>query len=199
MADKYDKGPISELQWKILIHVCKNNGATYKSICRETGKCRTTIIQSIQPLIKRRCIDKVKVDPILIKSKLIFMPTYKGKSHAEAWGLGVEEIFRTETDHHILNYLQILKQISDVSQRRIMLQELASSLLNTLIIDAHGNISTSDKITSIKEAFYDGLISLQDAGYNTSGLFNDKTIQWFTEFFSAIEVKELEKSFSKSG
>jgi len=193
---KYNKGPVSELQWKILIHVCKTKDADFKSVCKETGRNRTTIIQSIEPMIRRRLIKKIRVDPLLIKSRVIFEPTYKGKSDAEAFGLNVKDIFRTEKDPDILGYLQIVDQLSNIFQRKVMLRELAFNILDQLIIDDQGNIKTKDKISAIKEAFFDSVTSLiQDN--NISSLFNDKTIQWITSFFSANEVEELRKKVLK--
>ena len=191
---RYDKGPVSALQWKILIHVCKAKDADFKTICKETGKKRTTIIQSIDPMIRRRLINKIRVDPLLVKSRVIFVPTYKGKSYLEAFGLNVEDIFRTETDPNILEYLQIVDQFPSTSQRKVMLRELAFNVLDLLIIDGQGNIKKEDKIAAIKEAFLDSLTRLIDTD-DLSSLINDKTIQWVTRFFSANEVKELGKKF----
>ena len=69
---KYNNGPRSELQWKILIHICKTKDADFKSICKETHRNRTTIIQSIGPMIRRGLIEKIKVDPLLVKSRVIY-------------------------------------------------------------------------------------------------------------------------------
>lgn len=193
---KYNKGPVSELQWKILIHVCKTKDTDFKSICKETGRNRTTIIQSIEPMIRRRLINKIKVDPLLVKSRVIFEPTYKGASYAEAFGLNVKDIFRTEKDPNILGYLQIVDQLSNTSQQKVMLRELSFNILDLSIIDGQGNIKTEDKISAIKDAFFDSLTSLiQDD--NTSSLFNDKAIRWIASFFSANEVEELRKKLFK--
>jgi hypothetical protein len=198
IPSKYNKGPRSELQWKILIHVCKTKDADFKSICKETGRDRTTIIQSIGPMIRRKLIDKIRVDPLLVKSRVIFLLTYSGKCYIEAFGLNVEDIFRTETDPNILRYLQIVDQLSNTSQRKVMFRELAFNVLDQSIIDDQGNIKTEDMISALKDAFLDALTSLiQDADYNTSNLFNNETIQWIAEFFSENEVKDLGKKLLK--
>ena len=189
---KYNNGPRSELQWKILIHICKTKDADFKSICKETHRNRTTIIQSIGPMIRRGLIEKIKVDPLLVKSRVIFLLMYRGKSYIEAFGFNVEDIFRTETDPNILEYLQIVDQFPSTSQRKVMLRELAFNVLDLLIIDGQGNIKKEDKIAAIKEAFLDSLTSLIDTD-DLSSLINDKTIQWVTRFFSANEVKEVKK------
>ena len=188
---KYDIGPISELQWKILHYVCKTKDTDFKSICKETGRERTTIIQSIKPMIKRKLIDKRRVDPVLVKSRVIFTPTYKGKCYLEAFGVNVEDIFRTEMDPSISIYLQIVDQLSNTRQQKLMLRELASNVLDLSIIDELGNIKTEDKISSLKDAFLDAFTNLmQETDYNASSLFNDKTIRLLTMLFSANEMKE---------
>lgn len=196
---RYDKGPVSALQWKILNHVCKTKDADFKSICKETDKKRTTIIQSIEPMIKRRLIGKVRVDPLLVKSRVIFTPTYKGKCYAEADGIQVEEIFHTEKDADIVSYLQVVEQVSEASQRKVMLRELAFNMLDLQIIDKQGNIKTDDKISALKDAFSDALTSLiQETDYDERCFFNEKTREWFTKFFSVEEKRELEKRLVKS-
>jgi hypothetical protein len=190
----YDKGPVSELQWKILICVCKNNNIDFKRICRETGKKRTTIIQSIEPMIKARLIIKSKVDPLLIKSRVIFRPTYKGKCYAESYGMKAEEIFSTDKDKDVVRYLQIVGRLSDASQRRVMMRELASNMLDLSIIDKRGNIKTQDKILALKDAFIDALTSLiQESEYDARSFLNDETTQWFSKYFSFDEIIELKR------
>jgi len=203
MTGKYDtqKGLLSELQWEILRHVCGTKNADYKSICGSTGKGRTTIIQSIKPLVKLGHINEVRTDPSQKKTKLTFQPTYKGKSYI--WDLArppmtVNEILRTETDTNIVAYLQILNQISESSQREVMLSQLASSLLNSLVIDGKGNIKPEAKIRLVKEAFQDGLLDIiQNPKYDARGLFNDTTLRWLIAFFSNAEIKELIGSLRK--
>src|SRR4051812_1686083 len=78
----------TELQEKILRHICKTRDADYKTISKETDRDRITILQSLQPLMKHHYVYKQKIDPNRIKSKLIFKPTDKGMYYALA-NLGV--------------------------------------------------------------------------------------------------------------
>ncbi|MGE5638233.1 MAG: hypothetical protein ACM3WQ_05965 [Chloroflexota bacterium] len=150
-------------------------------------------------MIKRRLIGKVRVDPLLVKSRVIFTPTYKGKCYAEADGMQVEEIFHTEKDADIVSYLQVVEQVSEASQRKVMLRELAFNMLDLQIIDKQGNIKTDDKISALKDAFSDALTSLiQETDYDERCFFNEKTREWFTKFFSVEEKRELEKRLVKS-
>jgi hypothetical protein len=200
MPRKYAiKGPVSELQWKIIRHICTTKDADYKSISDYTNRKRTTIIQSIGSLMKHSYIEKVKVDPIRKNSKLIFRPTYKAKMYV--WNIGyaweekpprIVEIFHTEKDPFILSYIEILNQISEPSQLKAMSYEFASNLLNLSIIDRKGNIKINDRISSVKDAFREGLLTLiKNREYDAKNLFNDNTIKWLTNFFSQAEIIEL--------
>lgn len=186
------QNPYSKLQHEIIIHICKNKNADYQSICKATKRTRTTIIQSLKPMLKVGLVNKEKLNPSLVKSKLIFSPTYRGKAYAEAWGLGAKHIFNTETDPHITNYLRVLVGNSNPSWHNLFLQELASNLLDMSIIDKQGNIELNDKITALKEAFRDGLLRvIQEPNYDAATLFNSSTIEWLKKLFSADEVKEM--------
>lgn len=68
----------SDLQEKILVHVCTTTNADYKTISKETDRDRITILQSLQGLFRRHYVDKKKILPQYEKSKLIFSPTPKG-------------------------------------------------------------------------------------------------------------------------
>ena len=95
-----------------------------------------------------------------------------------------------------MGYLQIVDQLSNTSKQKVMLRELSFNILDLSIIDGQGNIKTEDKISAIKDSFFDSLTSLiQDD--NTSSLFNDKAIRWIASFFSANEVEELRKKLFK--
>ena len=73
----------TDLQKKIVRHVGTNNKASYKTLIKDIGKDRITIMQCLNSLIEWRYIDKKKINPDFEKSKLIFSLTSKGI--AAAW------------------------------------------------------------------------------------------------------------------
>jgi hypothetical protein len=75
----------SDLQERILLHVCTTTNADYKTISKETDRDRITILQSLQGLFRRHYVEKKKVLPQYEKSKLIFLPTPKGIIYALAF------------------------------------------------------------------------------------------------------------------
>ncbi len=192
------RSPNSELQGQILIHICKTRKADYKSICKATKRRRTTIIQSLKPMLKDGLVRKEMLDHSLIKSKLVFSPTHRGKAYAEALGLSPKHIFSTETDAYITDYLKILVGNSRAPWRDLFMQELASNILDLSIIDKLGNIELNDKITALKEAFRDGLLrAIQEPDYDAVTLFNSNTKEWLKKTFSTDEIKEMKETLSK--
>jgi hypothetical protein len=75
----------SDLQEKILLHVCTTKNADYKTISKETDRDRITILQSLQGLFRRHYVEKKKIVPQYEKSKLMFTPTPKGIIYALAF------------------------------------------------------------------------------------------------------------------
>ena len=83
----------SELQGKILSHIWRRKNVSYASLIKDIKKDRITILQSIESLIKYHYIEKEYLHPEHEKSKLIFIPTLRGK--AGAWSylrLGIKNI-----------------------------------------------------------------------------------------------------------
>src|SRR4051794_30833662 len=78
----------SELQQKILKHIGTTNKASYRTLIKEIGRDRITILQSVESLIEHyHYIEKRKINPKYQKSRLIFMLTHKGI--AAAWLRGL--------------------------------------------------------------------------------------------------------------
>jgi len=188
----------SELQGKILSHICTRKNASYASLMKDIKKDRITILQSIESLIKYHYIEKEKIHPEREKSKLIFIPTLRGKARAWSYfGLNVKEMVKTKKEDLITNYIEFIKDVFPSGQHKQML-----SLLFSIIERDYLNIEeerVESRSTLVKKCFAEGLMELvQQEDYNPSKVFNEKCIQWLNKLFSHQELKEFKESFTRT-
>jgi predicted transcriptional regulator len=132
----------TELQEKILEHICKTRNADYKTISKATDRDRITILQSLQPLMKGHYVSKEKVVPENEKSKLIFKPTQKGMIYALAFlNVKVDDVVKSYQDIcQITNYTEFIKSISDDQLRNHLVNDYAKLIAEQNAFDDNGNI-----------------------------------------------------------
>jgi predicted transcriptional regulator len=132
----------TELQEKILEHVCKTKNADYKTISKATDRDRITILQSLQPLMKGHYVSKEKVVPENEKSKLIFKPTQKGMIYSIAFlNVGVDDVLESYQDIcQITNYTEFIKSISDDQLRNHLVKDYAKLIAEQNAFDDRGDI-----------------------------------------------------------
>ena len=186
----------SELQQRILWHVGTTNNASYRTLIKEIGRDRITILQSVESLIEHyHYIEKRKINPKYQKSRLIFMLTHKGI--AAAWLNGIintDDISKNlNRDDNITKYIKFIHDVFDPSQRKQML-ELMFSKLEKTYSGYEGEEGSDDVKKLIRECFLKGILELAFGNnYNASRLLNDTTIQWLKKLFSSEELKEFRK------
>src|SRR5437763_12848637 len=163
----------------ILRIICTTNTVTYKTLMEKIDRDRATIVQSVESLIKHGYIEKQKVNPEYEKSKLIFKPTFLGKHHAwRLLNISLEEIMKVDKDEQISNYLEFIKDVSDLSQRERLLQPLSILLTSYISWKSKGNISVEEKKEILKDGFKKGLLELvQNKDYNAKSLLNNRSIK----------------------
>src|SRR5215210_5102416 len=111
MQPQPNQKPTSELQEKILKHICITANADYKTISKETDRDRITILQSLKPLIRHRYIRPVKLNPKQAKSKLTFKPTDKGTMYSIAYmGVDIDAIRRAQLPDNVLESHKVFEQ-----------------------------------------------------------------------------------------
>jgi hypothetical protein len=188
----------SELQGKILSHICTRKNASYASLIKDIKKDRITILQSIESLIKYYYIEKEKIHPEREKSKLIFIPTLRGKARAWSYfGLDVKDMVKTKKEDLITNYIEFINDVFPSGQHKQMLSLLFNIIeRDYLNIEEEGVLS---RRTLVKKCFAEGLMKLvQQEDYNPPKVFNKKCIQWLNTLFSHQELKEFKESFART-
>jgi predicted transcriptional regulator len=194
---KSDKENIitTELQEKILKHICETRNADYKSISKATGRDRITILQSLQPLMKRQYIYKQKIDPDRIKSKLIFKPTDKGKYYALAYlDLDYEDMIKANLDvNDISKYNEFIKSIPDYTKRKEIIYNTAKLAVEHNIFNKKGKLIASG---SPEEIFQQGLKlslleSVRNKDFNAKSYFNIESIESLAKVTTPDELKEM--------
>jgi hypothetical protein len=185
----------TELQEKILRHICKTRDANYKTISKETNRDRITILQGLQPLIRHHYVYTQKVDPTNIKSKLIFKPTDKGKYYALAYlDLDYEDMIKANLDvNDISKYNEFIKYIPDYTKRKELMYNTAKLAVEHNIFDKKGKLIASG---SREEIFQQGLKlslleSVRNIGFNAKSYFNIESIESLAKVTTPDELKEM--------
>lgn len=187
----------SKLQIKILNHICSTSEATYWSLIQALKRDRVTILQSLKSLVKYRYVEQRKVNPQYEKSKVIFIPTFKG--FGEAWlesSIKSKDIVNTRRTDEIVEYVQFIDSTFLLSQHKEMLQLLFSKLAKGYSTDFEPD--TNDKRNLIKNSFQSGLLaSIQSTDYNIDFLSKRETRIWLNKLYSSSELKEIKEHFMK--
>ena len=186
---------ISSLQDKILRIICTTKDVSYKTLIEETNRDRTTILQSVESLIKNGYIEKRKVNPEYEKSKLNFRATPKGKEIACIYlGIRLEDIMKLEEDEQITNYLEFIKNITDPPLQKEFLLPLSELLTSPRAWTSEGKIEPDEKREIIKDRFKEVLLELfKNKNYDANNLFNNKSKKWFQKLFTSKEIKEIKE------
>lgn len=184
---------LSSLQDKILRIVCTTRDATYSTLIQETKRDRTTVLQSVESLIKHGFIEKQKVNPEYEKSRLIFKATPTGKQIAWKYlQMDLEDIMKLEDDPLVAHYLEFIKDISDPVQRKALLQPLSDLLTSPTAWGADYEETRSIRREIITDSFKESLLELlQNKNYEAKNLFNTERIKWFKKIFTSKEIKEI--------
>jgi predicted transcriptional regulator len=197
MPDRYDM-PLSDLQHDILEECCMNEAADYNNLSTKTGRGRTTLIQSINSLVKYGYIKKQKVNPGYEKSKLIFRPTYKGMAHAwNNMGMDAEDVLKRIENQTINNYIQHIKELP-LDPRAHLFGNLAYTFLyahglaSKKFIDAEAN-------NIVKASFRRGLLETieENPDYDARNLLTTKIKKWIKKTYSSEELKEFKEELKK--
>jgi hypothetical protein len=187
----------TKLQEKILRHVSKTSNADYKTISKETDRDRITILQSLQPLIKRHYIYKQKIDPNRIKSKLIFKPTQKGIAYAIAFlGVDSNHIMKAQDDaSQIIKYNKFIEQINDSKLRKQLAESMMTKLIEYDLFDDKGSIIITSRQDMIKQGFRMAILEqAKDKDFDPHNLFNPQSVKLLTKIYNPDELKEFKES-----
>jgi hypothetical protein len=188
---------LSELQLKILNHICSTSEATYRSLIQVLKRDRVTVLQSMKSLVKNRYVEQRKINPQYEKSKVVFIPTFKG--FCEAWlesRIKTGDIVNTRRTDEIVEYVQYIDSTFLPSKHKEMLQLLFSKLAKGYSTDYEPD--TNDKKNLIKNSFQSGLLALiQSADYNIDFLSKRETGIWLNKLYSPSELKEIKEHFMK--
>ena len=203
LLDNVKKIPVllylSDLQSKILRHICTTVNPTYRTLIEEVGKDRITILQSIESLIEHRYIVKQKANPNYEKSKLSFAPTHKGISYAcLELKVDLKDIINS-SDDEIGRYFKFVSETIHYSQLRKQILEPIFSKLERGYLEFEED-NTAKKKELIKDCFYVGLLqSAQSRSYNAHILFSNNSSKKWNETFSIEELREFKKGLMQAG
>jgi hypothetical protein len=190
----------TKLQEKILRHISKTPNADYKTISKETDRDRITILQSLQPLIKRNYVYKEKIEPHLIKSKLIFKPTDKGMAYSIAiLGVDIDDVRKAHLDADVLvEYNELIKKIDNPLQRKQFEREMIKVLVLYNLFDDKGKTIITNRKGFLKQGIRIGIFNLTaDKYYDPENLFTPQVVERLKGIVGTSELKEFKEFLMK--
>lgn len=188
----------TDLQRKILLHLCTTENATYESLIKEIERDRTTILESIESLIRHDYVEKERVNPEHPKSMLIFAPTLRGV--ATAWsffGFDVKDMINIKKEDEITKYLEFVRNVFSFPQQIPMLSRLFNTIERDYLKVQEEGSTTKKRL--VKESFTNGIFELmQQENYDVSRLFNNNSNQWLHKLYSQVELRGLKEFFVRT-
>ena len=187
---------LSERQKQILALIIRHMPADYKTIVKGTGKRRTTIFQSLQPLLKHHFVVAKKVYPEQKNSKLIFKITQKGFFYCIAF-------LNMDYDEMIKLYYrrdsspipgQVINFIPDYVGRKEFIKQTALLLMNRNQFDNEGTLLTTDMQQAMNLGFKMSILeSIKEEEFSSTNFFGDLTIKELSKICKPQEKNELIK------
>jgi hypothetical protein len=187
---------LSERQKQILPAIIRHTPADYKTLVNETGKRRTTIFQSLQPLLKRHFVAVEKVYPEQKNSKLIFKVTQKGLFYCIAFlNMDYEEtirLFYNRKSSPIPG--QIINSVPDYAGRKEFMKQTALFIMNLNQFDNEGKFLDTDMQQAMNLGFKMSILEfVKEEEFSSAKLFGDLTIQELSKICRPQERNELIK------
>jgi hypothetical protein len=185
------------LQGKILTHLCTTANANYKTLTKEIGRDRITILQSIESLIKYRYVEKERVNPQKEKSKLTFLPTLKGLAGLwQEFPFDLKQMIKLKKEDEITRYLEFVKGVFKREDQEPMLSRLFNDIKYNYTNLEKGYAS---KRKLIKDSFAKGILELaQRRDYDATRLFNEKGVERLIKLYSKEELNEFKELFVRT-
>ena len=185
------------LQGKILRHLCTTANANYKTLTKEIGRDRITILQSIESLIKYRYVEKERDNPQKEKSKLTFQPTLKGVAGFwQEFPFDLKQMIKLKKEDEITMYLEFVKDVFKFEHQKLMLSRLFNEIKYNYMILEKGYTS---KRNLIKESFTMGILELaRRRDYDPTKQINEKAVQWLKKLYSKEELNEFKELFVRT-
>jgi DNA-binding MarR family transcriptional regulator len=192
--------PITQLQAKILRILTTNSRVTYKTLIEQIRRDRITLLQSVESLILQGYVEKQKINPEFERSKLVLRPTMIGKHFAwHSLGVDIDDILKIEGDQDILNYFELIKDVSD-PKRQKFIDPLSSIITSYGTWESKGKIDLELKRDSIKKGFHSGITELAQGNKNdVDRFFNQRTLGQLRKLFSVAELREFKNLFKIMG
>jgi hypothetical protein len=190
---------LSERQKQVLAVIIRHTPADYKIIVKETGKRRTTIFQSLQPLLKHHFVVAKKVYPDQKTSKLIFkitQNTQKGFFYCIAFlSMDYDEMIKLyyRRDSSPIPG-QVINFIPDYAGRKEFIKQTALLLMNRNQFDNEGKLPTTDMQQAMNLGFKMSILeSVKEEEFSSTKLFGDLKIEELSKICKPQEKNELIK------
>ena len=155
----------------------------------------------MESLIIQGYVEKQKINPEFERSKLVFRPTLMAKHLAwTSLGVNVEDILKIDRDQDILNYLELIKDVTDPLQRQKFIDPLTLIITSYGTWESKGKIDPEIKRDSIKKGFHSGITELAQGSKNEVDMFfSQRTVGQLRKLFSVTELRKFKNLFETMG
>jgi len=164
---------VSQLQDKILLHICQTKNPNFSTLESEISKRnRKTIEQSINSLIKKRFIYRTNLQGR--KIRIFFKPTIKGMIYSIGFlGMKLDDIKNKPRNlEQLKDYEKYIKETAKEELIDALAISVSQSLISMNFFDEEGNLKTTNPFF-INEQFLRVMLlnDLQNNNFDIKELF----------------------------
>jgi DNA-binding PadR family transcriptional regulator len=172
--------------------------ADYKTLSKATDRDRITLLQSLHSLMKHRLVYSEKDKPNLVKSKLIFRPTHKGRAYASTFlEMDLDHIRNAQfDDDERRKYRDFIKQVANPLERKRNEWPVMKDLLLENLFQPDGNIPNFDKLL-YQLARVRLLKFAKSKSFDFNELFDTTGARELKAISTPLELKDLKELLSK--
>jgi len=172
---------LSDLQKNILTIICSHVPADYRLLIGGTKRRRTTVFQSLRPLLKHNYVTAEKVNPERKNSRLIFKITQRGFFYCIAYlGIDYDEIIRSLVDKETetIYNREFIDSVPNYAGRKEFIKQTARVIMEFSPFNNKGMLITDNLQELMNLGFRLSLLeSIKERKFSSKQFFGDITIE----------------------
>jgi hypothetical protein len=188
---------LSKLQKRLLEIICTELSSDYNVLTRKANKRRSTIFQSLQPMLKHHYISADKVSPTQKNSKLTFKITQKGLFYCIAYlEIDYDEIIKShiDKDTEAIYNRDFIESVPNYAGRKEFIKQTATLLMESKAFDKKGMLLAANIQQIMNWGFRLSILeSVKERKFSSKKFFGDLTVEAISKICRPEEKDELIK------